>query len=143
MGTLVCKNCRRLHTVHLGYKGGINCFCGVKMIYSPLLNDWIQTLEKKDILERKKSNKDKLKMSLVEPEFIEEIAKVLTDASKKYDDDSWKNVEDAEKKYKDALLRHTMQYLKGIETDNESGLPHLSHMATNIMFLAYFSRKDK
>jgi len=88
-----------------------------------------------------KYDNDKLLMSLVEPEFIEDVAKVLTFGAKKYKPNSWQHVEDCERRYKDALLRHTMSYLKGELIDCESGLTHLSHMATNIMFLSYFEKE--
>ena len=88
-----------------------------------------------------KYDDDKLLMSLVEPEFIEDVAKVLTFGAKKYKPNSWQHVEDCERRYKDALLRHTMSYLKGELIDCESGLTHLSHMATNIMFLSYFEKE--
>ena len=88
-----------------------------------------------------KYDEGKLLMSLVDPLYVEDIARVLTYGAKKYTANSWQNVEDAERRYKDALLRHTSEYLKGIELDEESGLTHLSHMATNIMFLSHFNRK--
>ncbi len=87
-----------------------------------------------------KYDKVKLLMSLVDPRCIEDIARVLTYGAEKYAPNSWQQVEDAERRYKDALLRHTFEYLKGVELDEESGLTHLSHMATNIMFLSYFQR---
>lgn len=87
-----------------------------------------------------KHDSGKLLMSLIEPEYIEDIASVLTFGAEKYAPNSWQKVDDAERRYKDALLRHTMSYLKGEHLDPESGLTHLSHMATNIMFLSHFSR---
>lgn len=90
-----------------------------------------------------KYDQGKLLMSLVEPEYIEDVARVLTYGAEKYEPNSWQSVRDAERRYKDALLRHTMEYLKGVEVDEESGLTHLSHMATNIMFLSHFNRKNK
>ena len=83
----------------------------------------------------------KLLMSLVDPKYTEDIARILTYGAEKYAPNSWQNVEDAERRYKDALLRHTSEYLKGVEFDDESGLTHLSHMATNIMFLSHFQRE--
>lgn len=35
----------------------------------------------------------------------------------------------------DALYRHWLAYLGGEERDEESGLPHLWHLATNVAFL--------
>lgn len=87
-----------------------------------------------------KYDEGKLLMSLVDPRYVEDIAKVLTFGAAKYKPDSWQTVEDAERRYTDALLRHTMAHLKGEYLDPESGLTHLSHMATNIMFLSHFER---
>jgi len=89
----------------------------------------------------------KLLMSLVKPEFIEGVAEVLTYGANKYAPNSWQNVEDGKRRYTDALLRHLNQYLKGEEKDDESGLEHLKHIATNIMFLQHLddnnSKPDK
>ena len=87
-----------------------------------------------------KYDEGKLLMSLVDPRYIEDVAGVLTFGAKKYKPDSWQTVEDAERRYTDALLRHTTAFLKGEYLDPESGLTHLSHMATNIMFLSHFER---
>ncbi len=87
-----------------------------------------------------KYDEGKLLMSLVDPRYIEDVAGVLTFGAKKYKPNSWQTVEDAERRYTDALLRHTTAFLKGEYLDPESGLTHLSHMATNIMFLSHFER---
>ncbi|OLR66879.1 hypothetical protein BIV19_04335 [Intestinimonas butyriciproducens] len=38
-------------------------------------------------------------------------------------------------RYRDALYRHWLYYLKGERYDQESGLPHLWHLACNAAFL--------
>ena len=38
-------------------------------------------------------------------------------------------------RYRDALYRHWLAYLKGEQCDQESGLPHLWHLACNAAFL--------
>ena len=38
-------------------------------------------------------------------------------------------------RYRDALYRHWLAYLKGEKCDQESGLPHLWHLACNAAFL--------
>lgn len=40
----------------------------------------------------------------------------------------------------DCLQRHSLKWLDGEELDNESGLPHLYHMAANIAMLIEFSK---
>ena len=81
-----------------------------------------------------KADKGKLRLTLVNPQLVEEVAKVRMYGTEKYSDpDNWKNVEP--QRYKDALYRHLNAYLKGEEQDPESGLSHLAHMAGNISFL--------
>lgn len=88
-----------------------------------------------------KYDSGKLLVNLVDPNYIEDIAKVLTYGAEKYQPNSWQNLANAEDRYKNALLRHTLAYLKGELIDEESELTHLSHMATNIMFLSHFERE--
>ena len=74
-------------------------------------------------------------LSLVPTEIIYEIEKVRSYGVKKYKNpDNWKNVE--LERYHEALLRHTMAVWDDIGArDEESGLLHLSHIATNIAFI--------
>lgn len=53
--------------------------------------------------------------------------------SKYHDPDNWRQVEP--QRYRDALYRHWLYYLKGERYDQESGLPHLWHLACNAAFL--------
>jgi len=89
-----------------------------------------------------KYDKGKNRLSLIEPNFILGVGQVLTYGAVKYKPNSWQTLQDAEERYRDALLRHTMAYLNGEKVDTESGISHLKHMATNIMFLQYFEEKE-
>jgi hypothetical protein len=82
-----------------------------------------------------KADSGKPNLSLVPKEIIYEIEKVRSFGTKKYKDpDNWKNVEI--ERYHQALLRHTLAVWNDITArDKESGLLHLSHMATNIAFI--------
>lgn len=55
--------------------------------------------------------------------------------NKKYGDpDNWKTVE--LKRYVDAFLRHTLEFVKdNNSTDTESGILHYKHMACNMAFI--------
>ena len=53
--------------------------------------------------------------------------------AKYHDPENWRKVE--KQRYKDAAYRHWLAYLGGEERDDESGLPHLWHLACNIAFL--------
>lgn len=69
------------------------------------------------------------------------VVKVLTFGAKKYADDSWQNVDNAQVRYTDALYRHLHEIqLHGLDSvDPESGLPHIHHVSTNALFLGHFA----
>lgn len=90
-----------------------------------------------------KDDKEKNRLDLIEPEFIEGVGKVLTFGANKYEPNNWQKVEDAEDRYYAATLRHLIAWRKGEKTDPESGLSHLDHVACNIMFLQHFEREEK
>ncbi len=90
-----------------------------------------------------KADAGKPKLSLVPPQIIYDIAKVREYGCRKYpgDRDNWKTV-DIER-YRDAMLRHAIAYMKDFHgLDEESGLPHLAHLACNIAFLCELERRD-
>lgn len=82
-----------------------------------------------------KSDKGKLQLTLVPREIIKNIASVRMYGNEKYGDpENWRTVE--VERYRNALFRHLLKYLddpKGL--DEESGLPHLWHIACNVAFL--------
>ena len=82
-------------------------------------------------------------LDLVDYDIVNEIGKVLTYGAKKYSPNSWQTIDDAENRYFAALLRHLFAYRKGEILDPESGLPHMSHAAANVMFLNYFQTNKK
>ena len=65
------------------------------------------------------------------------IAEVLTFGAKKYTADGWQTLPDRKNRYFAATMRHLLAYWSGERVDPESGLSHLDHVATNIMFLKY------
>lgn len=89
-----------------------------------------------------KADGGKLRLSLVPPQIIRDIAQVRMYGCEKYGDpDNWRRVE--KERYLDALLRHTLAYLedpKGL--DAESGLPHYKHMACNMAFLCEMEKEE-
>ena len=88
-----------------------------------------------------KYDKDKIRLDLVDPIFIENVGRVLTFGAKKYAAYSWRTVDDAPNRYYAAAMRHLLAYKRGEQFDEESGLSHLSHATTNLMFLDYFERR--
>lgn len=89
-----------------------------------------------------KRDAGKLQLTLVPTQIITDIARVREFGVAKYHKrDSWKQVEI--QRYRDALFRHLLLYLndpKGV--DDESGLPHLSHVACNVAFLCELEKED-
>ena len=98
--------------------------------------------EREVCMEDMKYDKGKLRMSLIDPEFVTGLAEVLTFGAVKYAADSWKHLENAEDRYRDALLRHLYAYLSGEINVQESGLSHLKHISANVMFLEHFERTE-
>ena len=94
----------------------------------------VHNREEGDTDQSAKADKGKLELSLVNPELVKAVAEVRMYGTEKYgDSENWRKVEP--KRYVDALYRHLLAYIEGNEVDEESGLPHLSHMACNISFL--------
>ena len=79
----------------------------------------------------------KAKLTLVPRRILWDIAAIREYGNNKYPEgvpDNWKTVE--VDRYKDAAYRHFMLYLDDPHgVDEESGLPHLWHLACNISFL--------
>ena len=82
-----------------------------------------------------KTDAGKIRPTLVPPALVEAVAAVREYGRSKYHDpDNWRRVEP--QRYRDALYRHWLAYLKNPEAcDPESGLPHLWHLACNAAFL--------
>jgi hypothetical protein len=93
---------------------------------------------------RESINTPKLPLRHIPPQFTEGLAAALLHGASKYETSgqpnwmhgfSWEGV-------MDSLLRHLSAFRKGEELDDGpkgSGLPHLFHAATNLMFLTYFA----
>lgn len=82
-----------------------------------------------------KADNGKPKLSLVPTEIIYGIERVRSYGTEKYHDpDNWKQVEI--ERYHEALLRHILAVWNNpYAKDEESGLLHLEHSATNIAFI--------
>ncbi len=89
-----------------------------------------------------KHDDSKLMFSLIEPEFLEGMASVLTKGAAKYEIGNWKRLDPKEvRRYKDALLRHINESMKGNLLDGETHESHLLHSACNLMFLYHFEKR--
>jgi hypothetical protein len=83
----------------------------------------------------------KPRWSLLPFREMDEVVKVLTFGSKKYDDENWKKIEP--ERYQSALGRHYSLYMQGEKNDKESGLSHLAHLICCALFLMWHEFKNK
>lgn len=89
-----------------------------------------------------KADAGKLQLTLVPRRIIWDIAAIRRYGNLKYHNpENWRQVEP--QRYRDAAFRHFMKYLDDpAGVDEESGLPHLWHLACNIAFLCEMERTD-
>jgi hypothetical protein len=82
----------------------------------------------------RKFDSEKPKMYLLPPKATVEVAKVLTFGAAKYDEENWRKLEDAQKRYSGGALRHIFSHLDGELEDPETNLSHLAHAICCLMF---------
>lgn len=92
------------------------------------------------VSEGKKYDTGKLRWDLLPFEEVEDVVRVMTFGAAKYDPNNWQLVEGARWRYLAAAFRHLVAWIKGERLDSETGLPHLAHAVTNLLFLAWFDR---
>ena len=68
---------------------------------------------------------------------LEEVVRTLNFGAEKYGVDNWKKVEDGERRYQDAAVRHLKAVMTGEHKDPETGLPHYAHAAASVLFAFY------
>lgn len=87
-----------------------------------------------------KADSGKIRPTLVPSSLIRAVATVREYGTRKYGDpENWRQVEP--QRYRDALYRHLLAYVEDpTGTDEESGLPHLWHLACNAAFLIEMGR---
>lgn len=88
-----------------------------------------------------KADGGKPRPTLVPPSLMEAVTAIREYGCSKYHDpDNWRHVEP--QRYRDAAYRHWLAYLKDQHSvDEESGLPHIWHLACNIAFLIELENK--
>lgn len=82
-----------------------------------------------------KHDNEKPRMDLLDPDFLEGVAKVLTFGARKYSPHNWRNGFDYSRIIA-SLYRHLTAFQRGEDCDAESGQSHLYHIGCNAMFLA-------
>ena len=90
-----------------------------------------------------KQDAGKLRLSLVPPQIIRDVAEVREYGCKKYKDpDNWKRVEI--ERYRDAAYRHLLAYIEDpAGKDEESGIEHYKHLACNLAFICELERRNQ
>jgi hypothetical protein len=90
-----------------------------------------------------KNDYSKPKFELINPKFVEDMAKVLTMGARKYGVDNYKkaNVEERQL-YIGAIHRHLNAWQQGKKCDSETEINHLVSVAINAMFLYHFDFLD-
>lgn len=83
-----------------------------------------------------KQDEGKLQWHLLPTQALEGAIKVQMYGNAKYDPNTWHKVPDAKVRYYDALFRHLLAWKNGEVVDKESGLRHLDHAVTNVLFLS-------
>ena len=92
-----------------------------------------------------KFDDDKPDYSLVPPNALEDVVKVLTIGAKKYDRHNWKNLDNLDNRYFAAAQRHMWALLKDESHDPETGVHHAAHAVCCMMFLLenYYLQTEK
>jgi hypothetical protein len=88
-----------------------------------------------------KNDSGKTQWSYLPLQSIKSVIDVMTYGDKKYpaeDGSNWKRVKNARKRYYNATMRHLTSWFDGEKNDPESGLHHLAHACSNILFLLWF-----
>jgi len=84
----------------------------------------------------------KPKVDLVDPEFIYDVAIAAEYGAKKYAPWNWLGGF-AYMRCFASIMRHLLEWARGRDVDEESGLPHLSMAAAQLMFLMHQVRRPE
>lgn len=88
----------------------------------------------------KRYNEGKPEVSQLDPNFIVELAGLMTASAKKYGKYNWALGQDYMTPY-DSAMRHLLKFAAGEDLDVESGKSHILHAAANMMII-YTSMKN-
>lgn len=123
--TLQARNTRS--NVRIEYKG-------INLCWVPYTKEEANMDKPTNNDQQAKADAGKPRPTLTPVSLIDAVTAVRMYGNAKYHDpENWRQVEP--QRYRDALYRHWLAYLKGEKCDQESGLPHLWHLACNAAFL--------
>lgn len=83
--------------------------------------------------EAKKFDSDKAPLALIDPRFIEEIARVCAMGEQKYGANNWRGL--TVERLISAVKRHLASIEVSEDIDDESGYSHMAHAASGLMFI--------
>lgn len=86
---------------------------------------------------------DKLRWDLLPMEEIEDIVRVYHAGAKKYGSNNWQNLDDGFERYRAAMFRHLMEYMKGERVDSDTGCFHLAQCAWNCIAMLWYDKHGK
>lgn len=87
-----------------------------------------------------KHDQGKLMYDLIPTSSTKALAEALTYGAKKYEPNNWQKGDVT--RYTAAAFRHFEAFRSGELVDEESGLPHLSLLITNVAFLIHLTEQD-
>lgn len=137
-----CSDCKSVATCVIGARSltqGVSC-----MDCCELDPGWAALAMGYEVVRGKvppaKSDAGKPRPTLCPVSLINAVTQIREYWFRKYNDtENWRSVEP--QRYKDALYRHWLAYLSGHEIDEESGKPHLWHIACIVAFLIEMEAK--
>lgn len=89
-----------------------------------------------------KFDEGKVRYDLIPANALHEIARVYTYGANKYQDENWRKGL-SWKRIFGALMRHSWAWMRGEDTDPESGLPHMAHAAFACFTLLEYALSQK
>lgn len=111
------------------------------MSVSPEVNKAVvePVVASEQVSEGRKYDSGKPMYNLLPADALEEVVKVLTYGSVKYNEpaheENWRKVQYPEQRYFAAMQRHVWATRKGEMNDPESGISHYAHAITSLLFL--------
>ena len=87
-------------------------------------------------------NKGKPEMSQLSPEFLLDLADVMTQGEGKYPKYNWTKGSNYSTAF-DSCMRHLLKFQNGENMDDETGKSHILHAACNLMFLYHSFKHHK
>ena len=80
-------------------------------------------------------NEGKTNFTLIEPDFMRELAETLTEGAKEHGVRNWMDIEGLESSALESLFRHVDAIRDGKLRSDDMKKTHAAHIASNAMFL--------